>query len=227
MSVNTVATYQGRIAAQHANKPKFMATIALSVGVYVQIQNLFNSIMMEGGIFDLATPPVGDQEDIIGELVGAPRDIPVPIPGVYFTWDGNASLGWDSGVWAPTNGGTDLTVLPDDVYLKLILAKIATNHWDGTTEGAYAVWNALGTAFTLLIMDLQNMHFIVAIVGGPVDTLTLALLTQGYLPLRPGGVMIDEYIVSVDTNPLFAWDVENAYMAGWDQGSWGQEIPAS
>lgn len=221
---NTVQTYLNRITSEHQDKPKFMATVAFSVAIYARIQELLDSMEVEGGIFDLDTPPVGQQEDFIGELVGISRDVDIPIAGIFFSWDGTADIGWDFGIWQSDNQPTDLVKLPDDVYLLLIRAKIAANNWDGTTEGAYKIWNILFPNLKLLIQDNQNMTFIIALQGAPIDSLTQALLTQGYLPLKPEGVRITEYIVAVDTSPLFGWDVATPSMAGWDTGSWGQEI---
>lgn len=227
MSSKTVQDYLNLITSEHQNKPKFMATVALSVAVAVRLQQLSDSIESEGGVFDLDTPPVGNQEDIIGELVGVSRNITEPISGVYFTWAGSALLGWGSGVWRPPNQPTELVTLPDDVYLLLIRARIAANHWDGTTEGAYTIWAILFPTLTLLIQDQQDMTFIVALQGAPIDSLTQALLTQGYLPLKPEGVRITEYIVAVNSGPLFAWGVSNAHMDGWGVGSWGNVLPGA
>lgn len=222
--INTVETYTDRITSQFQNNPKYMATVAFDVAFYVHMQELFDSMERSGGIFDLSTPPVGDQLDIIGKWVGVSRTIAEPITGVYFSWDDTAGDGWDSGVWQPNNEPANLVTLPDDVYLTVIRAKIAANSWDGTTEGAYKVWNVLFPLLKLLIIDLQNMSYIVALVGAPIDALTQALLTQGYLPLKPEGIRIADYIVSVDSNPLFSWDVSTSSMAGWDVGSWGKEL---
>lgn len=223
----TVATYTGRVISQHQNKPKFMATVGFTVSFYVHAMGILDLMEKSGGLFDLATPPVGDQEDIIGELVGVSRVIAEPIPGVYFTWDDTAFTGWDSGVWQPVGQPVNLVTLPDDVYLTVIKAKIAANNWDGTTAGAYIVWATLFPSIVFLIMDLQDMSFIIALQGQPIDALTQALLTQGYIPLKPEGVRIREYIVATDTAPLFAWDVSTPSMAGWDTGSWGLELPGT
>jgi hypothetical protein len=167
---------------------------------------------------------VGQQLDVIGQWVGVSRNVAVPIVGVYFSWDDTAADGWDFGVWQPVPPTTTLNVLPDDVYRTLIYAKIAANQWDGTTEGAYAIWSAVFPQFTILIQDLCNMSYNLAIIGGTIDSLTLALVTGGYIPLKPEGVLIANYFVSVDTNKAFAWDTENQYLAGWDQGSWLREL---
>lgn len=223
----TVQDYIKLITSENADKPDFVAVIGFSVSPAVRIQELMASMIP---IFDLDTPPVGNQLDIIGQWVGISREINVPISGtdVYFTWDGtNPFVGWDSGSWQPTDVPVDITTLPDGAYLNLIRGKIAANQWDGTTNGAYKIWNALFTNFTILIQDYQNMSYAVGIVGGLPDALTLALITGGYIPLRPEGVLITEYFVAIDTGPLFGWDVESTLISGWDVGSWAMEIPAT
>ena len=222
----TVQDYLNLITSAFQNQPKYTAMITAGTSPYVQIQALMQSMIP---IFDLGNPPVGNQLDIIGQWAGVSREVDIPISGagVYFTWDGPANLGWDFGTWQPSNLPTDVTTLPDDAYLNLILAKIAANQWDGTTNGAYAIWDSLFPAFTILIQDYQNMSYAVGILGGVVSPLTLALITGGYIPLRPEGVEITEYFVAVDSNPLFGWDLENSNVSGWDTGSWAREIPAT
>lgn len=218
----TIQNYLDLITSQYQNQPSFKSTVSFMVALPVQVQNLLGSMV---AIFDLDTPPVGDQLDIIGRWVGVSRNVAIPISGVYFTWDGSDyRVGWDFGTWQPSNQPTQITSLPDDAYLSLIRARIAANNWDGTINGAYKIWDAVFPQFTILIDDLQNMSYNMAFVGGIVDSLTLALITGGYIPLRPEGVLINEYFIPIDSNPLFAWDIENTYLAGWDSGSWAREI---
>jgi hypothetical protein len=49
-------------------------------------------------------------------------------------------------------------------------------------------------------------------------------LTGGYIPLKPEGVRVNEYLVPVDDGPLFAWDIQNDLLDGWETGSWAREI---
>lgn len=219
MSVNTTQTYLDLITSEFQGQPNFEATISSITDVLVQIQVLLASMIT---IFDLDLIPVGNQLDIIGQWVGVSRILNTPIAGVFFTWDDTALDGWDSGVWQGTQ--TEITVLPDDVYLTLINAKIAINTWNGTTDGIYTIWAALLPQYNILIFDNQNMTFYVAIQGTPPDALTQALITGGYFVPRPEGVQITDYIFGVDDNPLFAWDLENASLSGWDVGSWGEFV---
>jgi hypothetical protein len=56
------------------------------------------------------------------------------------------------------------------------------------------------------------------------DIVTRALLTNGYLPLKPEGVRINVYSITPVDGPLFAWDAESEALAGWEVGNWGIEI---
>ncbi len=68
------------------------------------------------------------------------------------------------------------------------------------------------------------MSMTVGIAGQPLDIVTRALLTNGYLPLKPEGVRINVYSITPVSGPLFAWDAESEALAGWDVGNWGIEI---
>lgn len=218
--MSTQQDYINLITSEHRDKPNFVAMVGDDVSPMVQVQALLASMIP---IFDIDNAPVGNQLDIIGQWVGVSRNLAIPITGVFFSWDGADDIGWDFGVWQDPANPTAVTILPDDVYLTLIRARIAANHWDGTTEGAYAIWAILFPHIVLLIQDNQNMSFAIAIQGTVPDSLTLALLTGGYLPLKPEGVRISGYFIPVDTGPLFGWDIENSYLQGWDEGSWSVE----
>lgn len=215
--------YLNLVTSNYKNQPKFNAMLSFMTAIPVRVQQLMNQMITS--LFDLSTPPVGNQLDIIGQWVGVSRTVAIPISGVYFSFDGtDTSVGWDFGSWQPTNAPSAITTLPDDAYYNLILAKIAANNWDGTTTGAYKIWSQVFPQYRILIQDNCNMTFDLGIVGGIVDSLTLALITGGYIQLRPEGVRIDKYFVSIDTNEPFCWDVETANAKGWDEGSWLREL---
>lgn len=217
-----VQDYLDLVTSEYRNSTNFNALISLLVSVPVQVQACLQSMIP---LFDLDTPPVGDQLDIIGQWAGISRNVSVPASGIYFTWDGSdPTVGWDFGSWQDPDQPDQIVSLPDDAYLNLIRGKIAANHWNGTTTNLYEVWDAVFPQYTVLIQDNCNMTYAMAITGAIVDSLTVALITGGYIPLRPEGVRITEYLVSTDSNPAFCWDIENATCAGWDTGSWLREL---
>lgn len=208
------------ITSEYIEQPNFVAVCGFNANPYIQIQALLSSMIQ---LFDLATPPVGNQLDIIGKWVGIQRQVKLPITNVFFTWDSTAAIGWDGGSWAPVDSPYNLVSLPDDAYLLVIKAKIASNNWDGTTEGAYTIWNNLFSNLTILIQDYNDMSFALVVVG-TISALNLALITGGYIPLRSEGVLMKEFFVS-NTGPVFAWDVNSTLLQGWDYGKWATELP--
>lgn len=216
----TVQDYVDLVTSEYADQPNFLAVIAANVSVPVQVQALMSAMI---SLFDLDTPPVGDQLDIIGQWVGVSRQVAIPITGVFFTWDGAASVGWDYGTWAGSGAPTNITSLPDDAYLNLIRGTIASNNWDGTTNSAYAIWDAVFPNFTIGIQDYENMSYAIIIAGGIIDSLTLALITGGYINLRPEGVRISKYFISQGSNPVFSWDLATDLFQGWNLGYWATE----
>lgn len=220
MTTPVTDEYLNLITSEFRQQPNFIAMITADIAIPIRIQELLASLITA---YDVETA-AGSQLDVIGQWVGITRDVSIPIENVYFSWDSaDYTLGWDYGTWQPNLAPSTITVLPDDAYRTLIKAKIAANRWDGTTDGAYAIWDALFTQFTILIQDNQDMTYDLAIVGGIVDSLTLALIRGGYIPLKPEGVRVAAYYVSVDSGPVFGWDVETDLISGWDEGSWVRE----
>ncbi len=217
----TVDDYLNLITSEFRLQPNFTAMVGVDVGVPVLIQELLASMIP---LFDVDIA-VGDQLDIIGQWVGVTRNVTVPITGVFFSWAGtDYTVGWEFGSWQDESQESEITVLPDDAYRTLIRAKIAANQWDGTTDGAYTIWDALFPTITILIDDLQDMSYNLAFVGGIIDSLSLALITGGYIPLKPEGVRVNYYYFPVDSNPLFGWDLDTDFVQGWGTGSWAKEV---
>lgn len=208
------------ITSEHNQKPLFMETVRALLQPLADIKYTME-LMPE--VFDLDTA-VGAQLDAVGEWIGVGRNLAVPISDIYFSFD-VSGLGFDEGTWkGPFDPANGLVTLPDDAYRTLLKARAVNNRWGGTIEQAYAVWAIVfeGTGTGILIQDLQHMHMLVAITGPVPDALTLALIKGGYINLKPAGVKVDDYLVPAEPGaPYFAFDVDNATMAGFDEGYWG------
>ena len=222
----TLDQYLALITSEHTGKQKFEATVAAGVSPLAKVQDVLKSLITELDI-DSA---VGVQLDAVGQWVGRSRRIDTPLVGVYFAWDDTVGDGWESGVWKDTHDpSSGLVDLPDDAYRTLLKAKVAANNWDGTMPQAYDVWTAaFGTDTYLLIQDNNDMSMVVGIAGVPLSIVEQALLTNGYIPLKPEGVRIQYYAVAPAEGSLFAFDVvEGSALAGWEHGQWATElIPA-
>jgi len=129
-----IAGYLSLVTSEHADKPKFMATIAASVAALANVQF---ELLATSDAFDLDTA-VGVQLDAVGKWAGISRTINIPLPSPWFSFD-DPIRGLDK---APMKGtfdvGTYLTRLDDDTFRRLIRAKIIANKGDGTIASAYA-----------------------------------------------------------------------------------------
>lgn len=219
-----MSAYTDLITSEHANKPKFRAVVDLTTAPFVEALALIQGLDAK---FDIDTAE-GVQLDVVGEWVGFGRQIITPLEGVYFEWDA-AGVGWDQGYWKrPFDPDTGLTNLPDDAYRITLKAQAALNQWDGRIETAIADIGPIFPNNAVWIIDNQNMTMTVVIAGAQLDPVYAALLTGGYLALKPGGVRIDYLFSSAPPAPIFAFDASDADLfGGWDVGAWAQTTPVT
>ena len=209
--------YPGLVTSQH-QQPRFTALVAVLTQPLVDAQALLASLP---AAFDVDTA-VGVQLDAVGLWVGISRVLRVPLSGVYFTW-GVEGVGWAQGIWkGPYDPENGLTSLPDDVFRRLIKARIAANAWNGSIPGAYDVWESAfaDTGSIIMIQDNQDMSMVVGIAGMRPDAVTQALLMGNYIPLKPEGVRVSWYAVTQDGGPLMAWGCQGDGLDGWGAGRW-------
>lgn len=211
--------YVALVTSEHQSKQLFAATIrALTQGLVDQIQQA--SALPAKFDLDLA---VGVQLDAIGQWVGLTRRVPIPLVNVFFSLDA-AGVGFDQGSWfSPGDSTTGLVNLDDASYRLMLRAKIGANHWDGTMAGLQVILESVfaGTGASVFAYDNQDMSMLVGIAGVPPAPVQLALLTTGLIIPKPEGVRINYFISSAPGTPLFGFDVNNAYVAGFDVGSFG------
>lgn len=191
-----VSTYTGRITAEHADKPKYMAMVAAVTQCFVNQQNFLGAMP---AAFDL-DQAIGDQLDIVGEWVGLTRSIKVPIANVYFSWD-TVNVGWDTGVWKrPSDPDAGITELDDNSYRLLLRAKIGANHWNGSLADSVPILQGIFAPEGLspVLTDNQDMTMTIKLSGGQLSALSRALIDGGYVPIRPAGVGVS-YVYNIYT----------------------------
>ncbi len=182
----TTDEYLALITTEHQNRPRFMATVQASVAPFAALQALMRSYIPA---FDVDSAR-GQQLDIVALWVGVTRRVAVPIEGFYFSWDDTVANGWDAGIWKgigdPDAGFVDL---PDDLFRSVIKAKIEANQWKGDIPGAYRILDAAyGVGDNITIEDNQDMTMTVTITEGALAPVQEAVITQGYIPIKPAGV---------------------------------------
>ncbi|MBP1015752.1 DUF2612 domain-containing protein [Serratia fonticola] len=210
--------YQRLITSYHKHKPKFYDHISLITQPLINIQVATSQQVTD---FDLDTA-IGVQLDAVGLWIGIGRTIKTPIEGVYFSLDVEA-VGFDRGTWRGEFEAGGLTILDDDTYRTILRAKIAANHWDGTTETLSDIYQAIFPDHKTRIFAVDNfdMTMNVYITGENISAVMKAVIAQGYLDVKPSTVGIKSYIITSEPGRLFGFDIDNSFIAGFDTGSWG------
>jgi len=80
-----------------------------------------------------------------------------------------------------------------------------------------------------VIQDNQDMSMVIGIAGMPPNAVTTALISGGYIPLKPAGVRVNYWALAQEAGPIFALDVEGIgpALAGFDLGNWAAELPGA
>lgn len=216
-----MSEYTDLVTSEHSERPKFIAVIEVSTDPMVDQQTVVLAFPADYDL-DLA---VGVQLDAVGMWVGATRYILTPLTGVYFSF-GVAGVGFGEGYWrGPFDPLQGITTLSDEFYRLLLRATIALNNWDGTLAMAVAAIAPLFPDNLVYIQDNQDMSISIAVAGPPLDVILAALLTGGYLALKPVGVRINYFFPSEPDGPVFGFGADNAYIGGFGTGSWGADAP--
>lgn len=167
---------------------RFVSTVRACVSPFADVQRVLQGLLIN---FDIPTA-VGQQLDIIGQWVGVVRGVPVPLAGYFFTWDDVPGDGWDGGYWKGTyDRDYGVVILGDDQYRQLINAKIRANSWDGSAYGIYMILHQVFPGAYLQVVDNQDMTIGINIPDGELTLIEKALLTEGYVPIKPAGVSIE------------------------------------
>jgi len=180
-----VTPYTSLITSEYQTAPKFMSMVSSVCQAWADTIALAQSTP---SLYDIDVA-FGAQLDAIGLWVGLPRTIQTPLL-VYFSWD-TTGLGWDQGIWYGNGQPINYSVTMDDgTYRIMLKAKIAANQWDGSTEQYLVDFQEVfsGTGITITFVDNQNDTIDVYFSAKP-SALLIGLLQNGYLPLRPAGVL--------------------------------------
>lgn len=218
--MRTIQDYISLLAGEHRGKPKFEATVSLLTAPLVSLQRFLEGLPQQ---FDL-DEAVGVQLDIDGLWIGRSRQIEVPLPDVFFSFD-IPGLGFDQGVWfGPFTPSEGLTSFDDETYRQLLRAKIVANQWNGTiTQMQQALQTILNPYPSTIfgIIDNYDMTMDIGISGQYPPRLIFYMITGNYVPFKPEGVRLNIYVTSYETAPLFGLDVETSFISGLDIGAWG------
>lgn len=151
-------------------------------------------------VFDLDFA-TGVQLDILGTLLGQTRYLP----------------------FQPTDGSDPK--LDDNMYRKLLKAKILLNHWDGQLSDIEQKWVAIFPGTNIVIKDNQDMSIDISVTGD-ISTLIQEMIEYDMIVPRPQGVWVN-YAWATTVQKKFAYDMGattgSTTYDGYDLSSWATE----
>jgi len=190
-----VAYYLSLFTSEYQSSPNFLAFAAALLQPLIDIGNCAASM---NDAFALSTPPVGNQLNVLGQILGISRTLP----------------------FTPTGGYSP--ILDDVDYLVLLQAKVLFNQFNGFYQGEYSTlwqdWQTIFPGGRIYITDNQNMSATIYVIGS-FTPLQKQMIQNGLIVPRPQGV---QFTYEFGTLPLFGFDNLNpSFVAGWDTGHWG------
>lgn len=226
-----MSKYTDLITNYHRGKPLYVDHVDLSTRPLTDTSQAIEGLT---SAFDI-DEAIGVQLDVLGEWIGRSRIVSLPISGVYFSLDTDG-LGWDQGVWqGPYDPDAGFTSLSDDTYRIVLKAKIAINNWNGQNDTLPPILEAAldGSGLKMQIVDNQDMTISVWVFPETDISLVslelLAAIKQGYLTVKAAGVWAGDIQTPSILTPsvgtrFFGFDMDNEFIAGFDDGAWGVNI---
>ena len=183
-------SYTGLIAGAHREKERFNEWVyQLTESFAVARERLAD--MPTAYDIDFAE---GAQLDAVGVRVGLARKLNLRISDVFFAFDDVDGIGFDLGIWKePRDSTFGITELGDDIYRKLLKAKVALNQYGGKNEDVEAMLNLISDAFelnstTFSYTDGQDMSISLGIKKDKVPPIVWKIFASGVFKLTHAGV---------------------------------------
>jgi hypothetical protein len=194
MTVPQLPYYLGLLTSQYQTpaSPNLRAFLALLLQPFLDVANCAQTVNQAFNI-NGTPPPVGNQLNYLGELVGASRLLP----------------------FTPTGGYSQ--TLGDADYLTLIQAKIMANQWNGQADSLWFPWQTIFPGSHIYIVDNQNMTCTVTLIGA-FTSLQEQMIQNGLIVPQPEAV---GYTFVFGTPPFFGFGSTNpTLIKGFATGAW-------
>lgn len=184
-----------RIYAQYRNKPKAVAWYEIVKALGGSVEDAAEAVRKS---YDIDSA-VGEQLNVIGRIVVAPRSFvgSIPMsPGLFDLTDGD-EFGDDGAMFSALSIDQD-GQLSDELYRLVIKAKIVKNNGDATIENILNGMNfLLPTADVLRVTDGEDMSFSIEFYGQITNLERFALLNAGLVP-KPQAVRFNGFLEGFD-----------------------------
>lgn len=194
-----------RIYAQYRDKPKAVAWYAIARELGGSIEAAAEAVRKS---YDIDTA-VGEQLNVIGRIVVAPRSFvgSIPMsPGLFDLTDGD-EFGDDEAMFSALTIDQD-GQLSDELYRLVIRSKIIKNNGDATIENILDGMNfLLPSADVLRVTDGEDMSFSIEFYGQITNLERFALLNAGLVP-KPQTVKFNGFLEGFDMVEFGDMDAE-------------------
>lgn len=214
-----LSDYLGLLPSANSTKEDFLAVLTALLEPGVDEQNTLASYVAK---YDVEQA-VGVQLDVVGQWVGFGRRVLAPIEGVYFSLD-LPDVGLDQGVWwGPNDPLESLVSLDDETYRLMLLAKIASNYWDGSREQLQSIFQQfflVSPGTFCFVIDNYDMTMTIGLSGVIPGAIFQKLFLKTHVPLPPAAVGANVIVTTVTGTPIFGFDIDNDYLGGLDHGAW-------
>lgn len=218
-----LSEYLGLLPSANADKPNFLGVLSTLLQPFVDLQNVVAEMPQK---YDVEAA-VGVQLDVVGQWIGFGRRVVAPIEGVYFSLD-EQGIGLDQGVWwQPGDPLTHLVELDDETFRLMLLAKIASNYWDGSLEQLQAIFAkffAASPGTFVFVVDNFDMTMTVGISGVIPGAIMQRLFLNTQIPFPPAAVGSNVIVTTQSGAPIFGFDIDNNYIGGLDHGAWSAAV---
>lgn len=201
----SLANVPDRIYAQYRDKPKAVAWYAIARKLGGDISAAAEAVRKS---YDIDTA-VGDQLDVIGRIVVAPRSFVGNVlmnPGLFALTDGD-EFGDEGAMFSALTINQDAE-LSDELYRLVIRAKIAKNNGDATIENILQAINfLLPGADVIRVTDGEDMSFSIEFAGAISNLERYALLNADLVP-KPQAVRFSGFLESFGISEFGDIDAE-------------------
>lgn len=185
-------TTPDRIYAQYRNKPKAVAWYRITPEIAGQFETVYNSIRLSYDI-DHAT---FDQLDVLGRIVVIDRSYEANIKFDACDWGGSKiQFGGKKNQFRSPTGITNAAV-SDEIFRKLIKAKIAKNNSDATIDSIITALEFITGDTQITVNDPEDMTFSVTF-GKKLSDIDRTLLTSFNIVPKPQGVRFSGFTESL------------------------------
>lgn len=164
--------------------------LAFVTAMLKKFDDVTNCLLNFTNAFDL-NYAVGVQLDSLGQILGISRTLP----------------------FQPSSGSP---ILGDADYRTLLLAKVYLNLWNGEADALQPLWQQIFPGGRIVIDDAQNMSATI-VLSGTFTSIAQQMITNGMIIPRPAGVLYNYTFAEL---PIFGFDLNNGFIAGFDVGHW-------